>query len=136
MATASLRADIAQLRRAIQARAARSVPLTSRLRADPAEILARAGMTPDPWQAKLLRSKSHRMLLLCSRQSGKSLTAAALALREALLLPGSLVLLLSPTLRQSSELFRDKVIRLYNAIDRPVKATLESALRIELANGS
>jgi hypothetical protein len=55
-----------------------------------------AGLFPDPWQERLLRSHSLRMLLLCSRQSGKSATAAALALRDALLYPMSLVLLLSP----------------------------------------
>jgi hypothetical protein len=75
-------------------------------------------------------------LLLCSRQAGKSTTAAALALQAALLEPPALVLLLSPTLRQSGELFRDKVCRLYNALDRPVPATRETALTLELANGS
>ncbi len=62
--------------------------------------------------------------------------AAALALREALLVPGSLVLLLSPTLRQSGELFRDKVLRLYHALGKPVPATRLTALTLELANGS
>jgi hypothetical protein len=72
----------------------------------------------------------------CSRQSGKSQTAAALALRAALLEPGSLTLLLSPTLRQSGELFKDKVKRLYNLLGRPVPTKQESALTIELVNGS
>jgi hypothetical protein len=76
------------------------------------------------------------MLLLCSRQAGKSLTAAALALRTALLEVGALVLLLSPTERQSGELFRDKVKRLYNALGRPVATVAETALTMELANGS
>jgi hypothetical protein len=74
--------------------------------------------------------------LLCSRQSGKSQTAAALALQAALLEPPSLVLLLSPTLRQSGELFRDKVKRLYYSLGRPVPTVQESALTMELANGS
>lgn len=64
-------------------------------------------MKPDPWQADVLRSSSGRRLLLnCSRQSGKSTTAAALALHQAIYHPGSLVLLVSPSLRQSGELFR------------------------------
>jgi hypothetical protein len=104
--------------------------------ADPAQILSRAGMAPDPWQSSLLRGRSKRTLLLCSRQIGKSTLAAALALREALLRPPSLVLLLSPTLRQSGELFRDKVMRVYNALSRPVPSTQESALTLTLANGS
>jgi hypothetical protein len=73
---------------------------------------------------------------LASRQSGKSLSAAALALREALGRPGSLVLLLSPSLRQSGELFRDKLLRLYDALGRPLAATQETALQLTLANQS
>jgi hypothetical protein len=75
-------------------------------------------------------------LLLCSRQAGKSTTAAALALKTALLQPGSLTLLLSPTLRQSGELFHDKVMRLFGDLGRPVPPRRETALQLELANGS
>jgi hypothetical protein len=74
--------------------------------------------------------------MLCCRQSGKSTVAAALALKAALLNPGSLVLLLSPTLRQSGELFKDKVRRLYNALGRPVATKQDTQLTMELANGS
>jgi hypothetical protein len=74
--------------------------------------------------------------MLCCRQAGKSTASAALALKTALLEPGSLTLLLSPTLRQSGELFRDKFLRNYNAINRPVPAVRETALSIELANGA
>ena len=83
-----------------------------------------------------MRSEALRVLLLCSRQSGKSTVAAALALKTALLVPGSLVLLLSPTLRQSGELFRDKVLRLYHALGKPVSANRLTALTLELGNGS
>jgi hypothetical protein len=61
---------------------------------------------------------------------------AALALRVALLEPPSLVLLLSPTLRQSGELFRDKVMALWRALGRPVAASQETQLTMVLANGS
>lgn len=103
---------------------------------DPQAVMARAGMTPDSWQARALSSPSSRALWLASRQSGKSQTVAAVGLREALTRPESLILLLSPTLRQSGELFRDKVKRLYNALDRPVATVQETALTVELANGS
>jgi hypothetical protein len=73
---------------------------------------------------------------LASRQSGKSQVAAVLALRTALLQPGSLTLLLSATLRQSGELFRNKLLRLYSALGRPVAVSQESALQMTLANGS
>src|SRR5206468_12249022 len=66
-------------------------------------------------------SASRRMLLLCGRQMGKSETAAALALRTALLRPRSLVLLLSPSERQSAEL-AVKTFADYDAAGRPVPA--------------
>ena len=46
------------------------------------------------------------MLLNASRQSGKSTTVALLNVHTALYVPDSLCLMLSPTLRQSGELFR------------------------------
>jgi hypothetical protein len=98
--------------------------------------LWKAGLTPDPWQADLLSSPPINALLLCSRQAGKSTAAAALALREALLCPGALVLLLSPTLRQSGDLFRDKVLSLFHALPPTVATARETALTLELANGS
>ena len=63
------------------------------------------GITPDPWQRHLLRSTSDRILLNCSRQSGKSTMTAVTALHRALYHPGSLILCLAPALRQSQELF-------------------------------
>lgn len=93
-------------------------------------------MSPDRWQETVLRSSRDRIMLLCSRQAGKTTIAAALALREAMLVPDSLVLLLSPTLRQSGEMFRDKVTRIYNAIGRPVACRQESALTMTLENNS
>src|SRR4029077_8011288 len=59
---------------------------------------------PDPWQARLLRSCAPWILLNCCRQSGKSTTTPAVALHTALYDPG-LILLVSPSLRQSKELF-------------------------------
>jgi hypothetical protein len=107
-----------------------------RIRSDPPAIFAEGGRTPDPWQANLLRGSSRQILLNCSRQAGKSLTAAALALKTALTEAPALILLLSPTLRQSGELFRDKVKRLYNDLGRPVPVAQESQLAMELENGS
>jgi hypothetical protein len=93
-------------------------------------------MQPDPWQAELLRSRWTRGLLLCSRQAGKSQAAAAIALNTAFFTPGSLTLLMSPTQRQSGELFRDKVMRVYQALGRPVAAVQETQLTLTLSNGS
>jgi hypothetical protein len=102
---------------------------------DPSKLFEIRGWLPDPWQRELLRSRAPRILLNCCRQAGKSTTVAALALHTALHEPGSLVLVLSKSQRQSSELFR-KVLDFYNAVDRPVKANGETALSLELVNGS
>jgi len=102
---------------------------------DPVLLAIRAGITPDPWQQEVLRSTSPRLLLNCCRQSGKSTTTAVLAVHQALYAPGSLVLLLSPSQRQSQELFR-KCLHVYRAAGRPVPQEAESALRLELENGS
>jgi hypothetical protein len=93
-------------------------------------------MTADPWQAELMRGKWTRALLCCSRQSGKSQVAAALALVEALTRPGSLVLLLAVNLRQSGELFRDKLLPVWRAMGRPLMDRPPTQLSLELANGS
>jgi len=93
------------------------------------------GFCADPWQAEVLRSNSPRILLNNSRQSGKSSICALLALWTAIYRPGSLVLCLSPSLRQSSELFHT-VARFYGALSEPVASSGESALRLELDNGS
>lgn len=74
---------------------------------DPAKFAKQAlSFEPDEWQTTVLRWCGLRLLMNCSRQSGKSTTAAILALHTALYCPGTLVLLVSPSLRQSSELFR------------------------------
>lgn len=83
-----------------------------------------------------MRGTWNRALLLCSRQAGKSQVAGALALGEALTRPRSLILLLSPTLRQSGELFRDKLLPLWRSLGRPLAAAPASQLSMELTNGS
>jgi hypothetical protein len=45
-------------------------------------------MEPDPWQVRFLRSTEPRILLNCSRQSGKSSVTAQLAAHTALYDPG------------------------------------------------
>ncbi len=103
---------------------------------DPAAFAVEAlGFEPDAWQTKFLRSASRRVVLCCSRQSGKSSVAAILALHRALYHAGSLVLVVSPSIRQSGELFRkivDHVTRLAVAPD----LSEESRLSLKLANGS
>ena len=103
---------------------------------DPCILAERTGFRPDPWQAAALRSGARQQILLCSRQSGKSTVSALLALHCAIYQAPSLVLLLSPGLRQSQELFRkvrDSLSALGTAAPEPAA---ESALRLELPGGS
>ncbi len=93
-----------------------------------------AGMEPDDWQRDVLLSRAPRVALLTCRQAGKSTTTAALAAHEAIHRPGSLTLLLSPSLRQSSELFR-KVLEFWRAAGCPEPKDV-SALRLETRSGS
>ena len=93
------------------------------------------GFDPDPWQSTVLRSPSKRLLLNCCRQSGKSTTAAAVALHTALYRPRALVLLVSPSLRQSAELFR-KVSDHIDRLDAPPDLDEDNRLSLSLPNGS
>lgn len=93
---------------------------------DPCALARRVGIEPDPWQAKLLRSTSSRLLVNCSRQSGKSLCAALLCAHVALYEPGSLSLLVSPSERQSGELFK-RVRQVFRDLSWPVPAATERA---------
>src|SRR4051812_33505359 len=93
------------------------------------------GIVPDRWQQDLLRSQSDRVLLNCSRQSGKSTMSAVIALHRALYHPGSLVLCLAPALRQSQELF-GKIAGFYRDLGRPVAPQVERKLSLELENDS
>src|SRR3712207_6453235 len=93
------------------------------------------GFVCDPWQEELLRSWSDRVLLNCSRQSGKSTVSAIIALHRALYHPNSLILCLAPALRQSQELF-GKVAGFYKDLGRPVPPQGERKLSLELENGS
>src|SRR5215510_14965911 len=102
---------------------------------DPALIAADCGLTLDPWQADLMRSTAPRVLMLCARQVGKSTCAGLIALATAVTQAGALILLVSPSQRQSSELFR-VVMRHLRELPGAPGIGAESALRVELANGS
>ena len=95
------------------------------------------GMQPDPWQADLLRSDSDRVLLNCSRQSGKSTVAAVIALHRALYQDGALVLILAPSERQAKELF-SKIAEFYGQLpeSQPVSSDSYRKMGMSLTNGS
>lgn len=100
-----------------------------------AALMQAAGLTPDPWQEELMRERRLRELLLCSRQAGKSLVVAAIALEQALTKADSLTLLISPSQRQSIELL-GKVRQLAMAQSTPLGLDQMSQLSMRLANRS
>jgi hypothetical protein len=90
---------------------------------------------PDPWQEQVLSWHGKRLLLNCCRQSGKSTTTAILALHRAYYFPRSLILLVSPSLRQSAELFK-KVTEFLSLLTVRPALTEDNKLSLQMANGS
>jgi hypothetical protein len=88
-------------------------------------MMRNLGLAPDPWQIQVLEGDHRRLLLNCCRQAGKSTVVSVLALAEALFYPGALVLLLSRSLRQSTELFRT-VSEFYRRFGSPLCESLTS----------
>jgi hypothetical protein len=102
---------------------------------DPALLAERVGLEPEVWQIEVLRTPSRRVLLNGCRQSGKSTITALKALHVAMFEPASLVLLRSPTLVQSQELFR-KAVGFYRYLGKPIATQAETTQVLELTNGS
>ena len=102
---------------------------------DPVLLARRIGWEPDPWQADALRSTASRALLNVHRQGGKSQVASLKAIHCATYQPGSLVLVVSPSQRQSGELFR-RILEMYRLMGRPIPTEAENQSRLELTNGS
>lgn len=106
-----------------------------RFRLDPAAFAAEAlGMNLDSWQREVVAGDSRRDILNCSRQAGKSSTAAVLALHEAIYKPGSVTVLISPSQRQSSELFK-KVVELRGRLSTALPLTEDNKLSMTVAGG-
>src|SRR5713226_8253949 len=65
----------------------------------------RLGFDPNPLQESVLRG-GRRGIVKCTRQWGKSMVAAAKAVHRAYCQPDSLILVLTPSARQSGEFVR------------------------------
>jgi hypothetical protein len=102
---------------------------------DPVEFSRSIGIEPDKWQAEVLRYEGKRLLLNCSRQSGKSTITATKALHTGVYRAKSLILLVSPSLRQSRELFR-KVKEGYEAMEVKPGLLEDNRLSMVFPNGS
>jgi hypothetical protein len=92
------------------------------------------GMTLDDWQRDVVAGLSKRDILNCCRQAGKSTTASVIALHEALYRPGSLTILISPSQRQSSELFR-KVCQLRDSLPDSPRLSEDNRLSMTVVGG-
>lgn len=123
---AGLRKQIAQVR--AQLTAQRTV-------VDDAALRGRLGFTFDRWQSEVLASGHDQLLLNASRQSGKSTVSAYYAFRQAITVPGSLTLIVSPTERQSQLMFKT-VMQMYRKAGKPVPSRVENQLSLELMSGS
>jgi len=93
------------------------------------------GYHPDPWQADLLRSRSRKIVLNCSRQSGKSTTCAALALHESIYRNPSFVLIFAPSQDQSSELML-KINEFKDGLELPSEYLEDNKLAVRFCNGN
>lgn len=102
---------------------------------DPVAFARRQGFIAEPWQERLMRSTSRRLILACSRQVGKTTSIAFRAVHTAVYNPGSLVLIMAPGQRQAEEML-ETVRTIYHAAGRPVATTADSATTMKLANGS
>lgn len=83
--------------------------------------------TLDPWQMEVLISKNKHLMLLCSRQSGKSSILAVKSFIKALTTPDALILIIAEQ-RQSNEDMR-KVKELARSFDEWLKETYAGEVR-------
>ena len=100
------------------------------------EFAARAlGFVADLKQAAVLDSAAKRGILLCSRQWGKSTVSALKAVHRAWTVPGSLVLVASPSERQSAEWVR-KAAGFVRLLGVRAVGDGDNAHSVRLPNGS
>lgn len=94
------------------------------------------GVHPDPWQSKVLRSRSTKIILNCSRQSGKSTICAALGLHESIYRRPSFGLVIAPSQDQSAELML-KFDEFRGAVELPSDyLSTDTKLAVKFANGN
>src|SRR5690348_15541094 len=95
----------------------------------------RLGFVAGEQQAEVLRSTATRGILNCSRQWGKSTVTAAKALYRVMTRPGCLVLVASPSKRQSAEWMR-KAKSMAARMGIAPRGDGDNAVSLLLPNGS
>jgi hypothetical protein len=102
---------------------------------DPAHYITRLGLSLYIWQQYVVNPAIRRLILNCARQSGKSTITAAIAWHQAKTKPKSLVLIFSPTERQSKELMEK--IDEFARMDPELEDLVSDAVQTKrLRNGS
>lgn len=103
---------------------------------DPRQTMLVAGKTPDRFQERLLLSTSKRVLLLCSRQIGKSEGVAAKVTYQTVYCPPAVVGITSDS-QDHSKLLLAKAREYLRLLEGDVFHIVnESTERIDLSNGS
>jgi hypothetical protein len=109
---------------------------TPNVEMDAAEFArVRLGFFPDEKQMEVLRSPAKRAILNCSRQWGKSTVTAAKAVHRAYSRAGALVLVASPSERQSAEFLR-KASGLMRRLGVRPRGDGDNAISLAFSNGS
>jgi hypothetical protein len=89
----------------------------------------------DRWQRQILDSTAKQIIVNCHRQWGKSSIASLLCLHRALFHPGSLNLIVAPSLRQSGENFR-RVLAFMDRLEEQPELIEDTKLTLTMANRS
>jgi Terminase large subunit, T4likevirus-type, N-terminal len=97
---------------------------------DPVFLFERVIGAPDPWQSELLHAEDEFILVLASRQVGKSTTIACIV--WSLLAKGKFIVLCAPSQRQAAELYK-KVMGFRNRSH--IMSIRSTQTELELSNG-
>ena len=106
-------------------------------RLDPAQMMADAGLVPDPHQIELLDCQHDNTLVVWPRQSGKSQTCATKVLHQACFDPGDIIILAGEKQKQAQEVF-EKAFTLHGQLSKlgDLPKVNRSGEELEFDNGS
>lgn len=93
------------------------------------------GIPLDPWQEAVLLSRHRYVCLCCSRQAGKTTVASLKAGHLALYTPNSKILIVTPSMRQTGNVFRAVEHAIWQT-DRGESRVEDNKTSIVLRNGS
>lgn len=104
---------------------------------DPGLFAAWLKIDLDAWQQELVRSRRRQIIILCTRQAGKSMATGLLALHRAVYNPEHKIIIVAPTERQAKKMLQ-AIKRLYRRqpMNERVGVTKWNVFSVELANGS